>query len=458
MNNIEDLIKQYVINNKKRIYALNNYLQLKNKRFNIKDALIAIFNATNGSSEKATMIIDTLTKKDKTFGRTQVYADKADIQNIDLIQNPDGTVALSNYNPLHVQKKSKFKFDNPNSAIYKNSGEKTKRYLDTTDKINDLGAVVKSLYPEYSNEEITRMLFYARQFSVINKIGVKKIIDSLVNGKLKFVQNAEGKFKLVSNYKTNTSENVKRVIFKNLNILSEAIKEANEEMTYFTFAHSVKTFLVDLLQNPTSAKPNLLLNAHKLNRSRLIELLIKFGIIEKDENIVDKDENGNPTTATMSVKYKIPKKNFSRKVRKLFIKLFEKNLPKKQNQDYRYSKLKDDISIMKNSPLTMGVVGGDPKFDSMANAINDELEDKVLKTEDMGDGATNASSSGQFSQPLFNVQRREIYNTKPNEEIEEATTTMNAGDYQYTVPFGGDKATLSRKNGKNGSISINRTK
>lgn len=416
MNNIEDLIKQYVINNKKRVYALNNYLQLKNKRFKVKDALVAIFNATNGSSEKATMIIDTLTKKDKTFGRTQVYADKPDIENIDLIQNSDGTVVLSNYNPLHVQKKPKTTFDNPNPSIYKKSGEKTKRYIDTADKVNDLGAVLKSLYPEHSNEEITKMLFYARQFSVINKIGIKKIIDSLISGKYKFIRNIEGKFFLVSN-NVKTNENIKRVIFKNLKVLSEAIQEANEEMTYFTFAHGIKTFLVDLLQNPTSAKPNLLLSAHKLNRSRLINLLIKFGIIEKDENIVDKDEDGNPTTATMSVRYKIPKKNFSRKVRKLFIKLFEKNLPEKQS-----------------------------------------LENKNIRTEDMGDGATNASSSGQFSQPLFNVQRREIYNTKPNEEIEESTTTMNAGDYQYTVPFGGDKATLGRKNGKNGSISINTTK
>ena len=29
------------------------------------------------------------------------------------------------------------------------------------------------------------------------------------------------------------------------------------------------------------------------------------------------------------------------------------------------------------------------------------------------------------------------------------------GNYQYAVPFGGDKETLSRKNGKGGSVSIN---
>jgi hypothetical protein len=67
-------------------------------------------------------------------------------------------------------------------------------------------------------------------------------------------------------------------------------------------------------------------------------------------------------------------------------------------------------------------------------------------------------SSLKFEHSVFDVQRREIYNTKPNDDIEEATTTMNTGDYQYTVPFPGDKSTLKRKNGKDGSISINRIK
>ena len=54
--------------------------------------------------------------------------------------------------------------------------------------------------------------------------------------------------------------------------------------------------------------------------------------------------------------------------------------------------------------------------------------------------------------PFGGVQRR-----KMPTEIEETTTTMNTGNYQYTVPFGGDKETLARKNGDGGSVSINHT-
>ena len=68
-------------------------------------------------------------------------------------------------------------------------------------------------------------------------------------------------------------------------------------------------------------------------------------------------------------------------------------------------------------------------------------------------GATSAESSGQFSQPVFPMQRRTTYNN--SREIEEDTTTSSVGNYQYDVPFAGDKETLSRKNGKGGSVSIN---
>ena len=66
-------------------------------------------------------------------------------------------------------------------------------------------------------------------------------------------------------------------------------------------------------------------------------------------------------------------------------------------------------------------------------------------------GATSAASSGQFTQPFGNVQRR-----KMPVEIDETTATTNVGDYEYDVPAFGDEETLARKNGVGGSISINK--
>ena len=149
-----------------------------------------------------------------------------------------------------------------------------------------------------------------------------------------------------------------------------------------------------------------MLTAYGYNRTKLLRYLINYGIVEKEEKINDTDENGKLKTATMKIKFKVPKKNFERKLKRLYIRLFEKNVPN----------------------------------------LNKEI---VSEDGEMG-GATGSDSSGQYSQPVFGVQRREIYN------VEEATATSTTGDYQYTVPFPGDKETLKRKNGVGGSVSVNK--
>ena len=129
----------------------------------------------------------------------------------------------------------------------------------------------------------------------------------------------------------------------------------------------------------------------------------------KSEKISDKDENGDSKTATMKVKYQVPKADFNHKLKKLFIKLFERNTPKKQQSE---------------------IIGEDGECGAM--------------------GATGADASGAFEQPVFGVQRRQI-----SRNIDE-TDTCSVGNYQYDVPFIGDKETLSRKNGVGGSVSINK--
>ena len=115
-------------------------------------------------------------------------------------------------------------------------------------------------------------------------------------------------------------------------------------------------------------------------------------------------ENGNPKSATMKVRYAVPKKNFNRNLKRLYIRLFEQNLPINEEEG--------------------GAMGG----------------------------ATSADSSGQFSQPLFSKPVKQ----KPYTEVmDEASTTQTVGNYQYDVPFAGDEETLSRHNGVGGSVSIN---
>lgn len=103
---------------------------------------------------------------------------------------------------------------------------------------------------------------------------------------------------------------------------------------------------------------------------------------------------------------------------------------------------------------------------------NDCLDDKYIMSfgvkrmdeelNEDGCGATSADASGQFSQPLFGVQRRTFKVTEEQMRLfNEATATTSVGgaktDYQYTVPFpvDNDDETMKRHNGDGGSVSIN---
>lgn len=403
---IKNKLKEYI--NKYRNYALalNDWVKLKGKEFTTMEALEAVFNTAKGKPMEMNNIITTLTKKNNIYGRRgHVYSDVPS-NSID-INYDNGKLSVIGYKGV-VNEPETNNISQRNPNIFRKSDGQTKTpYKKASDDIHKIGAFVRKYSPSYGDDEIIGKVNAIINFGKDKKISYDKVMNAIAKGKLSIVGYGTS-YKVI--YKQKIGESKKIIVTESALRIFEEIEK---EMTYYSFLSNVKSFLKDLLNNPSTAKPSVELAAKGLNRGRLLSYLLNKGIIIKDEKIVDEDENGNPQTAVMNIKYKVPKKNFERNMKKLYIKLFEKNVPE--------------------------------------NIPN-------IKNEDCGDGATNTTSSGQFSQPVFGVQRREIYNTKPNDDIEEATTTMNTGDYQYTVPFGGDKSTLKRKNGDGGSISINRIK
>lgn len=116
----------------------------------------------------------------------------------------------------------------------------------------------------------------------------------------------------------------------------------------------------------------------------------------------------------MIIKYSVPKKDFAKKMKRLFIDLVAKNVPEK-----------------------------------IENMISEDLGKDIDECDCGGAmGATAGNESmGQFSQPLFGVQRR-----KMPVEIDETTTASTVtpnGDTSMgiTVPFGADKETADRTPG-----------
>jgi hypothetical protein len=244
------------------------------------------------------------------------------------------------------------------------------------------------------------------------------------------------------------SEDKKIVVLneEQMNILKNKL-----DVTPDKFNANIRYFLHQLISDPVNAQPPTALKMAGITRGKLINLLVRRGIIERHDKINDKDKDGNFKTATMKVsftvkdkvpdelEYRVPKNDFDRKIEKLRRELFEKNLPVKQPQEQiaeKYDSFKDDLAIMKNSPLTMGVIappeGKHPTPEAWlanraAEAYNSKIKDGTLSEEGGEGGATSASASGAFVQPLFGMIRRKIDEKLQNSQYSNRYRDLGGG-------------------------------
>ena len=101
------------------------------------------------------------------------------------------------------------------------------------------------------------------------------------------------------------------------------IKESNEEVTFFKFFTEVKNFLKGLLEDPIGAKPGDFFSKHGISRKELINKFLDRNIITKKEKIDEPmDADGNPKSMHY-LKYSIPRKNFEKKIHRLYSEFFE---------------------------------------------------------------------------------------------------------------------------------------
>ena len=105
--------------------------------------------------------------------------------------------------------------------------------------------------------------------------------------------------------------------------------EKEQEVTYYRFLSEVKAFLAKLLGSPINAEPSKYLKELGFSRSRLINLLIKKDVLERNEKILTPDKTGGKKVK-YAVSFKVKKKNFERIIRRIYTRYFEKNVPEQQ--------------------------------------------------------------------------------------------------------------------------------
>ena len=192
-----------------------------------------------------------------------------------------------------------------------------------------------------------------------------------------------------------------------------AIKESNEEVTFFEFFNNAKSFLRDLLEDPINAKPNDFWKTHGFNKSKLVKKFMDMNILDRDENIKEVSASDGHSTKKESkyyVKYKVRKKNFERKMHRVYSSIFESN------------------SFFKNEKIL--------KDEIMNSKFRDVYKERggINEEGECGDGsafagATNAniSADAMYDVPISPVQRRGFYNDslKRNKDSKNKSISIN---------------------------------
>ena len=199
----------------------------------------------------------------------------------------------------------------------------------------------------------------------------------------------------------------------------------NDEVTYYRFLSEIKSFLAKLLGDPIKAEPSKFLKDLGFTRGRIINLLIKKDVLERNEKILTPDKTGFKKVK-YNVTYKVKKKNFDRIMRRIYTRYFEKNVPQKEelNEEMEIQsvftdedKMKEDILKNEEDKEMYITRGGMKGIDECEGAIGGDIA-----------GATSCStSSGQYVRPFsgYLLTRQQLAQTrKKNKDYVDPTKIL----------------------------------
>ena len=219
------------------------------------------------------------------------------------------------------------------------------------------------------------------------------------------------------------------------------------EVTYYRFLSEIKAFLGKLLGDPIKAEPSKYLRDLGFTRSRIINLLIKKDILERNEKILTPDKTG-AKKVKYSVSFKVKKKNFDRIMRRIYTRYFEKNLPEKQSVN--------EWMDMSSCGMLLGATEGKGSDNNTRTLFSneDKMKQGILKDKrdrdayltrggmkgieeleecDCGGtcggdiaGATSCTSSGQFVQPFrgYLMTRQQLASRKKDKDYVDPTKIL----------------------------------
>lgn len=178
-------------------------------------------------------------------------------------------------------------------------------------------------------------------------------------------------------------------------LIKEAEEEKEkEEVTFYKFFTEVKNFLKKLLDDPIGAKPSKFFKENDISKKKLLNKMLDRGIIKKKETIDEPNDADGNKKSMHYLSYSIPKKDFERKIKRLY--------------DYFF----DNEGNKKKLDESFGNFGGN-RYSSVATYIfcmNEQGQRCVLAGKRRGFG----------SEGMYNVPTGLVGDNDYNESVEDA--------------------------------------
>ena len=246
---------------------------------------------------------------------------------------------------------------------------------------------------------------------------------------------------------------------RNINSINEGY--FGDELTRYGFISHMEAYMKQLLTNPKTARVDQYLLSHGIDNDKALRLLLKKTNASDENSAVlirnEKIKTGEDGKDIFSITYKLPRENYKRKMRDLYINCFESNIVKGcpiDEANYRAPQIFSNEEQMVKDIEDMDKDGKHAKCGG--------LNKKVINETDCGgcmQGGGDNPDAGQYVAPLNGGKpiKRTVYMTEDQVRhlkkiMGESTTTFNVtsagnamGDITPPGAFG-DKETMNHKN------------
>ena len=109
---------------------------------------------------------------------------------------------------------------------------------------------------------------------------------------------------------------MKKVILGESSLL--VLRESQEEVTFYKFFCETKAFIKELLTNPIHPDFPHFFEAHGITKNDFLNRMLDRGIVTKTETITKPYAADGKKISMHYLGYKVPKKDFERKIKRLY--------------------------------------------------------------------------------------------------------------------------------------------